>query len=67
LFSVKQDPTAFSSDNSDQRKIDMVNLEFGLVHIDAPDAEIEMTLKSLHDSSYINCKKLTIYLDEKFF
>lgn len=26
-----------------------------------------MTIKSLHDSSYINCKKLTIYLDENFF
>jgi hypothetical protein len=23
-------------------------------------------LKSLHDSSYVNCKKCTIYVDEEF-
>lgn len=51
----------------DTHKINLVNVESGLLYIDAPDAEIELTLKSLHDSSYIRCKSLTIYVSDDFF
>lgn len=51
----------------DAHKINLVNVESGLLNIDAPDAEIELTLRSLHDSSYIRCKSLTIYVSDEFF
>ena len=36
--------------------IDLSNVETATLFIDAPNADVILTLKSLHDSSYINCR-----------
>ena len=51
----------------DNHKINIVNVENGVINIDAPDADVELTLKSLHDSSYIRCRSLTVYVSDEFF
>lgn len=56
-----------SQSTSNPTKIDLANVETATLLIDAPNADVTLTLKSLHDSSYINCKSLMIYIDEDFF
>ena len=47
--------------------IDIMNVENGIIYIDAPNSDVSLTLKSLHDSSYINCRNLIIYITDDFF
>ena len=41
---------------SNPTTIDLSNVETATLFIDAPNADVILTLKSLHDSSYINCR-----------
>lgn len=43
------------------------NVEDGLLYIDAPNSDVILTLKGLHDSSFINCRNLQIVISEDFF
>ena len=45
----------------------MVNVENGILNIDAPNSDVSLTLKSLHDSGLIKCKSLTVYISDDFF
>ena len=47
--------------------INLVNVENGMITIDAPNSDVELTLKSLHDSSFINCRNLTVFVTDDFF
>jgi hypothetical protein len=44
-----------------------VNIENGIVNIDAPNSDVTLSLKSLHDSGFIKCKSLTVYISDDFF
>jgi hypothetical protein len=47
--------------------IELMNVENGIINIDAPNSNVVIFLKSLHDSSYVNCKKCTVYVCEDFY
>jgi hypothetical protein len=34
--------------------------------VETPNAEVEMNLRSLHDSSYVQCKSISIVINETF-
>lgn len=44
-----------------------MNVENGILNIDAPNSDVSLTLKSLHDSGFIRCKTLTVYISDDFF
>lgn len=48
-------------------KLLLNNVENGLVYINAPNSDVILTLKGLHDSSYINCRNLQIVVSDEFF
>jgi hypothetical protein len=39
-------------------KLLLNNVEDGVLYINAPHSDVILTLKGLHDSSYINCRNL---------
>ena len=47
--------------------IDLGNIEDGILHVFAPNSDVTLSLKSLHESSYINCKSLTVLITDEFF
>ena len=52
---------------SNSAKISLGNVENGILHVFAPGCDVYMTLKSLHESSYIHCKNLYIQIPDDFF
>ena len=53
--------------NLSQNTLSLGNIENGIVHIFAPECDVELTLKSLHESSYINCRNLKVQITDDFF
>jgi len=53
--------------SSNDGKINLVNVENGILHINAPNSDVCLTLKSLHESSFINCRNLVIHITDEFF
>lgn len=51
----------------DYQEIELLNVENGILNIDAPNSSVTIFLKSLHDSSYVNCKKCTVYVCADFY
>jgi len=41
-------------------------LEAVKLNIDAPKCKVELNLRSLHDSSFINCKQFILTVNENF-
>ena len=52
LLSIKQTGSG--------NQITLENVENGVLYIDAPGADVSITLKSLHDSSFIRCRNIKI-------
>ena len=55
------------SQTGNGHKIELNNIENGLLYINAPGSDITITLKSLHDSSFIKCRNLKICVTDDFF
>ena len=47
--------------------INLLNVENGIITIEAPNADVQMTVKSLQDSCFVNCRNLTVFVTDDFF
>ena len=53
--------------NESGGSIDLGNVENGKIHVFAPNSEVQIVLKSLHESSFIAAKSLKIIITDDFF
>lgn len=53
--------------NESENVINLGNVESAILHVFAPNSEVNMALRSLHESSYIHCKQLNILVTDDFF